>query len=127
MPHDGSVLRAATDSQCSHFGMADWCVLSLCCNGFALQMLWYNNLMLGWGRGGFTLWYEYLSSCVMLHDGSVLQAATDSQCSSFGMVLDDVYCLFAAPDSHFRCFSAMTSCLVGVLWGGFTLLCDYVS
>ena len=47
------------------------------------------------------------SALVMLHDGSVLQAATDSQCSPFGMVLNDVYCLFAAPDSHFRCFSAM--------------------
>ena len=37
-------------------------VLSLCCNGFALQMLQWSNLMLGrvlWG--GFTLWDDYLS------------------------------------------------------------------
>mgnify|MGYP006146347473 CR=1 FL=1 len=35
-------------------------------------MLWCNSLMLGQGRGGFTLWYDYLSFCVMLPDGSVL-------------------------------------------------------
>ena len=49
----------------------------------------------------------------MLHDGSVLRAATDSQCSHFGMALNDVYCLFAAPDSHFMLGQGT------VLWGGF--------
>ena len=128
-------------SQCSHFGMALMlCVVSLL-QRIRTSMGCFSaiNLMLGQGRGGFMLWYDYLNFCVVLPDDSVLWTLVRCRMMAlcFGLQrihsvhtlvwLVDVCCLFAATDSHFRCFSAMTSCLVGVLWGGFTLLCDYVS
>ena len=67
MPHDRFVLSLQWVHSVHTLVWRLCCVLSLCYNGFTAI-----NLVLGQGRGGFTLWYDYLSFCVMLPDGSVL-------------------------------------------------------
>ena len=128
-------------SQCSHFGMALMlCVVSL------LQQIHTSmgcfgaiNLMLGQGRGGFTLWYDYLNFCVVLPDDSVLWTLVRCRMMAlcFGLQrihsvhtlvwLIDVCCLFATTDSHFNGMLWCNSLMLGQGRGGFTLWYDYLS